>query len=362
MVHGTRTWESLRVRFFCPLYYLERNFFLSQAERDELAAEFGFEGQQEDTAFQDRYLTSDKFGLGDTRIEIDNGIYASNTTALRAGFLATIPTAFAMVSGIKGHSFKKTACLPQANIFESLFCIALSNQSEEVKTAEAIALLRTFGLGALDRLSANLLDAPLGNGGHIGIGALLRSSTDLNTLFLHTQGHELNWLNRLSLEYQFPANEKRFFVEKNNNAAFNAHDFSNPNDATKNLAFLEEELVKRFYPVAFDALIQPGVIFRLDTRLCYHISQWGLLFGSDLWAQSREHVKSVDAFGRLGNQIDICKAKGCGAYQIKLFGGINYTFERPKRTWHLSLDGDATIANGGIGKDYSIVFNVETHF
>jgi hypothetical protein len=362
MLHGTRTWESLRVRFFCPLYYLERNFFLSNAERDEIAAEFGLEGQEEDTTFQDRYLVSDKFGFGDTRIEVDNGIYRGNTTQVRAGFLATIPTAFTLASGIKGSSFKKTACLPQANIFESLFCIALSNQSEKSKTADGLALLRTFGLGALDRLSANLLDAPLGNGGHIGIGALLRFETDLNKLLLHIHGHEFDWRNRVSLEYQFPANEKRFFVEKNNLAAFNARDFSNTSDADSNLTFLEEELVNRLYPVAFDALIQPGIIFRLDTRLCYHLKQWGILFGSDLWAQSRGHFKSVDVFGRLGNQIDTCKAEASGAYQIKLFGGLNYTLERPKRTWVVSLDGDATIANGGIGKDYSIVFNVETHF
>jgi len=362
MLHGTRTWERLRVRFFCPLYYLERNFFLSQEEQDEIAAEFGFEGEREDTEFQDNHLVSDKFGLGDTRIEVDSTIYNGSATELRAGFLATIPTAFALASGIKGSSFRKTACLPQANIFETLFCIAFSNKTDAQKAAEAIALLRCFGLGALDRLSANLLDSPLGNGGHLGIGLLLRSQTDLNKWLLHTRGHEFEWRNRVSLEYQLPANEKRFFVEKNCIAAFNARDFSSVENADSNLEFLEEQLVKRLYPVAFDVLIQPGIICRLDSRICYQRKRWGLMLGSDLWAQSRAHFKSIDAFGRLANQIDICKTETSGAYQIKLFGGLSYTCERPKRTWLFSLDGDATIANGGIGKDYSIVLNVETHF
>src|SRR5204863_7585346 len=126
---------------------------------DEIAAEFGFNTEELDQEFQDHFLVSDKAGIGDTRIEFDATVYESKTSSIRAGFLATIPTAFSFKNGLKGNSFKKTACLPPAHLIEELFCIALSDKAEDVKVAESIALVRVFGLGALERLSVNLLDA-----------------------------------------------------------------------------------------------------------------------------------------------------------------------------------------------------------
>lgn len=362
MLHGTRSWDDWRIRFFCPLYYLERNYFLTQAERDELAAEFGFDTQELDQEFQDTYLVSDKAGIGDTRIEFDATVYKSNINSIRAGLLATIPTAFSFKNGLKGNAFKKTACLPPANLIENLFCIALSDKPENVKVAESIALLQVFGLGSLERLSANLLDTSLGNDGHLGIGALTRFETDLGSMIWSTDEHEFHWKNRISLEYQIPSNEKRFFVEQNNPEAFAQRNFDDPDQADANLEFLEEELVKRFYPVAFDVLIQPGVIFRFDSRVCYQKRNWSLMTGAELWAQSAARFKSVDAFGRLASQLDIAKAKASGALQLSIFGGLSYTLERPQRTWILSLNGDGAVVTRGIGKDFTLVFNVETHF
>lgn len=363
MAHGTRAWQTLQLHILCPVYYFERNFFLTDQDRDTIAQEFGFDTNDLSTDFQDAHFVSDKLGIGDTRIEFTGRVIDNETGSLNLGIMATIPTAFSFKNGLKGSHFRKNACLPEPTLIADLFALALdSDTTEEQKTALAFERLRSFGIGALDRLAAATIEAPLGNGGHLGIGALLCSTVQVGHFFQKDWIEQLCWNNRLSIEYLLPGDEKRFFVEKNSSSDFATRDFNDPEHADDNLKFIEREVVRRFYPVAFDVHIQPGIIFRWDSRLCYAYKKWHASIGGDVWIQPREKFGVIDAYAQLANRIDVEKAHGSTAAQLKLVGTCAHTFEQPTRSWHLGLYADATILRTGIGRDFSIGFNVNVSF
>src|SRR3990172_6982135 len=127
MFQAERTFKSWALRFFLPLYYLERNFFLTNSELEQITRELGESSPGEQERFKREHLISDKIGFGDTRIELDFFPIQRDTFALRGGFLATIPTGFSVVKGIAGSSFDKCSPRPEIN-FEELFQLALDNK------------------------------------------------------------------------------------------------------------------------------------------------------------------------------------------------------------------------------------------
>ncbi|HRN78563.1 MAG TPA: hypothetical protein PLU71_04940 [Candidatus Dependentiae bacterium] len=364
MIHGMRQWKKWRLRFLFPLYYLERNLFLTDAERDAIAEEFGFDTEQEDEEFQDAHFISDKLGFGDTRLEIERKVFTDKRARVRAGIQLTIPTAFALKKGLKGSSFArfKNACLPAPTLIEDIFCDILDPAGPQIQ--KAFDELTAFALGALDRLSANLLDTSLGNGGHVGIGAILRINSDLNKTIHLPWAENVHVCHRGSIEYLFPKDEKIFYVEKNNAAAFEDRDFTNDAQAAANLAFLEQELVKRFYPVAVDTTVQPGIIWRWLSRLDYLGAHAGANFGFDFWLQTENKLISMDTpcFGDMTLHLDKDRAKIGYACQGQFFGGINGKIEQATRIWFLGIQADGTLFSRGIGHDWTVTFNVEVNF
>src|SRR5690606_31791093 len=122
----------------------------------------------------------------------------------------------------------KTSSVPTFN-FETLFDLAEPDITEE-KKAEAFNMIRNFALGALDRLSANLLDAQLGNGGHLGVGLFIRTATTLDQtpfalFFKGDWTKKVAFNGRGSFEYLIPAGEPRFFIAKINPKDFSKRNF-----------------------------------------------------------------------------------------------------------------------------------------
>lgn len=363
MIHGERLIKNWHIRFLFPLYYQELNYFLTPCEEDQIAAEFGVTSEEQQDNFDDTHFISDALGFGDTRIEIDKKWIKKESWVIRAGIMATLPTAFAFKKGIRGSNFKKTDCQPPATVIEDLICIAFDpDLTEPEKLEAALEILRAFGLGALDRLSATLIQKPLGNEGHFGLGLLLRTKAKACHWTKAAWADKARWCNRFSAEYLFPAQNKRFFIPKNNKAEFEQRDFNNPDQAADNLAFLEQTLVDRLYPRAFPVTVRPGMIFRWDSRFCYQGKLWGTTIGTDYWLQTAEHLHRIHGCPEIVDQLNECKAESSLAQQLKLYGSMRWKIPKPSRTWFVSLNVDYTIFNTGIGQDFTLSLNAETHF
>jgi len=357
MVHCMKRWRHTTLRVMAPLYWLESNFSLTKREQDAVAEEFG----QEDKAFRKAHFISDKIGLGDTRIEVDHRILKRPSFTLRCGGLATVPTAWTWGKGFLGSSFAQPSTLPTFELTQ-LFN-AIENPSVESQQ-EALAFIADFFLDSFDRMAADLIDVPLGNRRHLGVGIYMRGKTPLRCWLDTSFAQRTNLTNRISLEWFFPATERRFYIDKINQAAFDDHDFNNtdPVVAAENLEFLKEQMVARLFLRAIDTRIIPGVIFRWSSQAQYKGEIFGFNIGTDFWLQNKAHFSSIQTRAQVVKEIDIPKAKTPLAYQSKVFGGIILKQSKERNVWFFSLNADANLSSKGLCQDYSLSLNFESSF
>lgn len=360
MFHAKRGWKRVSFRFFLPLYYKERNFSLTNSEIRAIEEEFGETTPAEQKRFRKQHLISDKFGFGDMRLELEGNVYKSRHFLLRLGAQATIPTAATFAKNFLGSSFDKPGCFPKFD-FESLFAIAEGDITQE-KQEQGFNFLRNLLLGAFDRLSANLLDSPLGNDGHLGLGMYIRNRTILSFFIDRPWAENFMWAGRIGLEYLFPATERRFFVTKSNPEDFASRDFNDLDNAESNLIFVEEELVTKLYSIAFDTMVQPMPIFRWTSRLCYEGTHWIGMLGSDFWLEGRDRLLTIRAPSCLLPRLDFNKARPLLAFQSKIFGAIAYKIIRQSHIWQLTLNASGTTMTRGIGSNFTASINIEANF
>ena len=222
MFNAERISKRSNFRFFLPFYYLERNFFLTDEERAAVEAEFGVLGEEEQEEFQKAHFVSDKLGFGDTRLEWDRKFRPHKRFSFRLGLQATLPTAFRVVKEFKGTNFPRPREYPPPFDFCCLFELvnefinAEGNPEKQQEIQQqGVDILTCTLLGALDRVAANLLDVPLGNNGHVGLGIYLRTKLKLRKILPKRKwAQNLTWNGRISLEYLFPNRERRFFFQK----------------------------------------------------------------------------------------------------------------------------------------------------
>ena len=348
------------VQWKTPLAYVERNFQLDEQEKAQLEQEFTLfaidndlptnpasttQKEQEEAFdnFSQKHLISDQWGFGDSRFTAGYTFIDDAYGWLNAGFLATIPTAYTLGQGFKGSHFKKTNLHPPFDL------LAILN-SVFVDPAQAQELVTEFLLGALDHLSANLIEAPLGNNGHVGLGFCLDGRLNITPRFRFDVHSEF--------EYLLPSMEKRMYL-----LTKNKEDFINLNpdlvDCDEDLLFLQQQLIDTLYPPYFQTLVFPGVLLKLslagDIRMT---RQTNLSIGYDLWFQQQENL------GRLSAPIDQLKlirkdiATKPFAYQNKIFAAITYEHQGKHGDWCISLTADQTFIHVGIGQDVSASFRL----
>lgn len=360
MFDATHRTEKSFFRIAIPWYYLERNFFLTNAEKKLVEQEFGAFDETEQEDFQKEHLVSDKFGVGDTRIQFGGELGHCRYASFLMGGQCTLPTAFKWFNGPKGSIFDRPNTLPTLDtdfLFDLIADPSLANQEK------AFDIITDLATGALDRLAANLLDTPLGNSKHIGIGTFGYITLDLDEYIDSSVGQSQNFLQAsYSVEYLFPTQEKRFFINKVNTAGFAARDFDDTKESANNLDFLTNELIARYYLRAFDAYIQPGIIIHLTGDYLHTRDRWAIHIGNDFWFQSQEKIHWIHAQNDDYQMVDVEKARGPLAYQNTLFGGIVYSIKRPSRTWILNLDMQTTYMNKGIGAPWGITVGIKTYF
>lgn len=371
MLHAQRQYERLGVRIMAPIYYFERNLFCTEQEKTAIERALGQTTDEEQMEFAKKHLICDKIGLGDTRVVLDYKLCPEALVNSTLGLFFTVPTAFPFASGLLGSSFNKT-CKPPVLNFMQLFDLVACEGEQGIEKAKKIG--ENFVLGALDNFSAVVLNRPLGNYGHFGIGGQYTSETPLHVFIKRPWAEHVTMKSRISLEYFLPAMEKRFFIECNKAADFTAVGLdrskqqildqinSDPAYAARVLAFLEKELTEKFYPFPFKAKVWPGVAFQWTSKIFYEANKWGLYAGTDTWARTGEKITCLNTNKNSPKNLAITKAQQKFNYQTKVLGGLFYKMARSNKDITLSLNADNTIISSGIGQDFTVSLNLEFNF
>jgi hypothetical protein len=324
-----------------PLYYLERNFFLTDNEQQELQDTGIFpEGSRDQSLqFAREHLIGDKAGLGDTRVSLAYNIIQDANIHLFGGGYLTVPTAFALQKGLFGSEFFKCAPDPDFDVCN------LAN-------IDADATFKNFGKDFINKISSHVLEQPLGNSGHLGLGLFCEQ---------RCHWHYVSWYNYGSFEFLFPGSEKRLFVKKVNLTAFDNRNFSSDDEeiAENNLRFLKDRVFDMLFPQCLNTYVQPGPIVIARSIIACPIQQWHFKAGSDFWFQGKEHLKFMDITKGDLSKFSLSKGIKQNAYQLKILGGVSYTLNKANRDWVVSLNGDNTLASSGIGKDFMITVRLD---
>lgn len=353
MFGGRYVHNNWYAKYYFPLYYLERNFFLNNEEKrrleEALDVDTGPVSDAEGTQFARKHLITDRVGIGDTRLVLGYELLDRKDIALKVGAIATIPSAFAFAKGLYGSHFLKNSAHPTFNLQQILSkCLCSPDQMD---TESALELATQFGLSVVDKLTANLLDRSLGNNGHVGLGAFIEPHHKMDN-YAYVKG-------RVCLEYLLPAIEKRSFIRFKNPADFN-RDFDCSTDAAAqaNVDFLNEQLIQTLIPCVYDTTIWPGLLIKATAQGTSKIVQRlkGTL-GLDLWFQSKESFGKIDAPADVRPLLRTDIAKRPHAVQTKIFGWLDY--KTKKKDWCISMYVDGTWASFGIGKDYTLAVRFE---
>jgi hypothetical protein len=372
MLYWQRAGKHVTAQFKVPFYYLERNLFLTDKERELVEAEFGALEPEEQEKFQKAHFISDKMGFGDARLEIEGLAASRHDFRLNAGGRLTLPTAFRVADSFMGSLFEKPCALPNFDFDELLdlanqYLEAPNDAAQKAVQEKAFALLSDFTLDALDRFAANLLDSKLGNDGHLGIGVFLHSYTPLSSFIKRRWATEIFWDSKLSAELLLPAKERRFYIQKNNKHAFLSRNFEDEEKAEDNLNFLEKEFVNRIYLQALNTHISSSTIISWHNKVCYFGKKWGITLGSDLWFKSKAGLGSIVLplqcveYDDL-ELLDRCKADPFRAYKASWYAGLSYKKKRACDTWLFSINGEWSSSHSGVGRDFTLSFKVESHF
>jgi hypothetical protein len=355
MFQGGYGGECFSWNIMLPFYYLERNFFLTDAEQRRIREELG-DNQDSEMSFAKKHLISDKLGFGDLRFSIDRTMYHSPRWRLNLGGQITAPSAFCVKRGLYGSAFFKRSSRPTLDILS-----LLESALPPATPTDALAEFQRFGFNTIDNLSANLLEAPLGNKS-VGLTAYIKNKSTLATFIPMPWAHEVRLKSIIRVEYEFPYREKRNFVDNKNPAAFDALNFNDSAQAGTNLLFLETKFVDFFFPYVFDTKVHPGIIVQWTSLYGVCRNCWDYSFGTDTWAKSKERLTNICVPANHQGIPSFDKAPAPFSYQAKVWMSGCYKAQRDHYDFVLTLDGDYTFASSGIGADYSLGLNVEVDF
>ncbi len=311
-----------------PFGFAERNFWLS-ATNQKIITDLGnkiFPGQtlNQNEAFRMR------FGPGDTRVQIGVKAIDKDPVKLSIGTNIIFPT---------GSIAHKTRLRPIDIHSEDYLGISVS---------------------ILQNMRDYFLDASLGNRGHFGFGAYLKSTIPLikNLVNLHCQ---------FSYDTLLPAHEDRLFAYKKTLEPSDINPINYPPDLDSDeKEALAKELLKKFLPqylilLPFKVNIAPGDIFNATTAIKFGVNHWRWSFGYDFYLQQREKMKEIyntDDQDKL--RIDDATIQKTS--QHKIFSETSYIPSLTKADLHLCWGSNWTVRSRGLGHDWTLYFKVMTKF
>lgn len=364
MINGWKTSTPRRfdIMFNVPFYYTENNYFLTDKERAEIERVFGKSNQaQEDSVV--KHLVSDKIGFGDFRLYIGREIHHCQNSSLISGVQFTLPTGFALGSGLIGSKFNPCRCLPTIDV-ESIFGAIEDIGDESPKAlAQREKLLERAAdllLGAAYQLNANILETKMGNSGHFGIGGYIDTETYLSKFIDGQWARYWSFRGHISLEYLAPATETRFFIEQRDDRQFDERDFMDKDQAQDNLNFLERKMITRLYPFAYDVKVSPGLTFNYFSKWSYEGNRWGFTVGSDTWIIQQEKQSCPTL--TCSESVNLCKAIKPSSYQWRALASLFYKSYRKEEDWIFSLNIDKVVWSKNIGKDFTVSLGFHANF
>jgi len=356
-----------------PILYLENNYQLSEADKRAIENSALFSGYGVPTAspvltpsrdfstFTEDHLISDKAGIGDLRCEAWYRAGSGKNGTCDVGAQVTIPTAHAITTGIFGArqgTFDKTAPIPFFDI-QTLFNLYTCEPKQYIPLSELVVDL---GIAALDRLSANVLDTPMGQQ-HASIGPVFRAvgCTNDGVAALQVTGE---------VSYLVPQDEVRFFKVKKDLASFN-RDYTDPDTAQKNLNFLSSQATNTLYPTAVKIKVHPGFIVNITAAALITAEHFSATAGFNMWGKTRESFGCINCrypvcdpqrndYGGISRYtsdqpLDFDAGKLTGGYQGRLFGMVSGLIRsHPTFDVRVGLRGDGTIFTSAIGYDFTL--------
>jgi len=360
--------ENAHVRIMFPLYYLETNFNLPPAEQEVLKSTFG---NPQDNSFAQEFLINDKVGLGDLRVAYDFPVIDAAYFHARLGIFSTIPTAAVFKDGLYGSHFPQAPPIVTPINLTQLFCNAQGTpEQQELALKEGT----DFFLNTIKRLSAIILEQPLGNGRHFGIGSYVRYKTYLRGLISREWAQDIFFNSFLSFELFTSKRHLRAYIEKSDVSEFNklglnrnkSEIIDELNDdeeyADTVLAFFEQQMTEKLNPFFIDTQVWPGFVFRWASKAHYEGKRWGVEAGFDTWVKAKEQLYDQDIPSAIPQDINVDIARRPISYQWKLFGNIFYKKRTDEGNWLFSLTSDYTLSQTGIGGDFTVGFVIEKHF
>jgi hypothetical protein len=337
-----------------PVLYTERNLYLTPSQKaaislSSLGGMLATDGVDEDDFIYNN-IVMDQFGLGDLKFKAMYTMHATEIFDLDLGGFVILPTATALKQGIIGTWFDQNNDRAYFDLTSvNPLDITTQNQKDFIN----------FFLAAVDKLSSNILNCPLGNNGHVVIAPSINFDWNF--------AHRWKFSNDFSVQIPLPANEQRFYQKTQSEdqflASYNAAYDAGAENPDVFAAFVNGQLQDLFFPYVFSTMVYPGTVFNSTNQIAYQFDICDLFFGSNFWYQSAE---SLEPFNNAQNNqnftYDDATAAAASAAQEKLFMKLNYNCETTNYFWSLSFYGDITIWNSGIGKDFTLGLGFDCKF
>ena len=351
-----RHWDTFTVTGRIPLYYLLENFFMTDEEICRIkshpllkqdSAPVSAHTETEELKFGLKHLVSDKFGVGDARLTGLLHLVHEDNKNIWLGLQLTLPTAQAIEKGLIAGKFNAKATVPPLNLqhyFNTFFC----NDNQMLANDTIQRELTDFAIDTLDRLSTILINAPLGNGKHFGLGPEVDLRYWVNEYF-STHSYA-------SLQVYTPHREDRFYLIEKRASDFD-RDWRDPVLAGENLPILNRLILETLFPVRMRTTVRPGVRYQFNHALLYKSDHWDASLGFDYWYQGQED-QSVAS--EIPHHLSLDTKKACrpAAHQGKVFASAGYyaSIDRSRcdTDWYATIHTGLSVFNEGIGRNYTI--------
>lgn len=341
----TKTRDNWALSIRAPFYYDEHNFYLNPTQRQQIIDVLG--SADPDFAFD--HMVADYFGLGDTKLCFEYLIKEDHRYALTLGLRATLPTRIRMAKGIIGAYFDVDKNPKSLDLHADVL-----NPYQDGNDTTAENNLENFLLNSLDHLATLLLEQSSRNHFHVGIGPQMHSTMHFSSKCYLT--------NLISLELFTPAQETRFFLIKNDQAAFDAFNWADPSVNVDNkLAFLNKQLKEKFFPPGYSVSVSPGILLQSTSGLVIKRRRATITLGTDFWLHSKESFGTIYAPESIKPLLDIEKAKMGNRYQSTLWIGFDRTMQ-PGYKWNFGIKASTGTWSSGIGASSSFALYIEKVF
>jgi hypothetical protein len=352
--------NNFRFEIGIPLVYQLRHYNLPEESIIEIKR-YNLFDQSPNTNSSNIY----KYVVGDT-IGFEDGFiragWVKNTKCaeVESGFLFVIPTGASFKTGIIGQDFRQYDVDPDVNYAELLAMIGADKVPQFVREKA-----QEVGIATAYRLSAMVLNQPLGQESKGGIGLYQKGS-------YHLEEHcYLEWL--VQGAYQFERSALRYYITQKDKKLYNNTIYEKlleewADDPTPELCdkicdavnFINKSITNTLLPQPQKTCLYSEGWYQAQFVAHADYQCWHAILGLDWWFRAKPYVELCD------NQIQ--RYNKCASYvyfnqyQLKLVGGIGGYFDECWGEVSAWLKFDQTMIRQGIGADRTINLQIDIGF